>query len=46
MSTHAASASRPQLKVHHGLERAHAFELGHEPPLDPSGGSAPASSPA
>ncbi len=40
MSTHAASASRPQLKTHHGLERAHAYDLGHEPPLDPTGGAA------
>jgi murein DD-endopeptidase MepM/ murein hydrolase activator NlpD len=38
MSTHAASASRPQLKAAHGVERrAHSFDLGHEPPLDVDG---------
>jgi murein DD-endopeptidase MepM/ murein hydrolase activator NlpD len=41
MSTHAASASRPQLRADHGIERgAHAFDFGHEPPLDPAGGAA------
>jgi murein DD-endopeptidase MepM/ murein hydrolase activator NlpD len=41
MSTHAASASRPQLRADHGIERgAHAYDLGHEPPLDPAGGAA------
>ena len=41
MSTHAASASRPQLKADHGVERrAHGFELGHEPPLDVGGAAA------
>jgi murein DD-endopeptidase MepM/ murein hydrolase activator NlpD len=40
MSTHAASASRPQLRADHGVERgAYGFDLGHEPPLD-LGGSA------
>jgi murein DD-endopeptidase MepM/ murein hydrolase activator NlpD len=38
MSTHAASASRPQLKADQGVARgAHGFDLGHEPPLDVSG---------
>ena len=41
MSTYVASASRPQVKAIHGLERGfHAFDLGHEPPLDPAGGAA------
>src|SRR5215212_8508487 len=41
MSTHAASASRPQLRADHGIERgAHAYDFGHEPPLDPTGGAA------
>jgi murein DD-endopeptidase MepM/ murein hydrolase activator NlpD len=38
MSTHAASASRPQLKADHGVERGvHGVDLGHEPPLDVAG---------
>ena len=41
MSTHAASASRPQLKANHGVERgAHGFNSGHEPPLNVGGGTA------
>jgi murein DD-endopeptidase MepM/ murein hydrolase activator NlpD len=41
MSTHAARASRPQLRADQGIERrAHTFDLGHEPPLDPAGSDA------
>jgi murein DD-endopeptidase MepM/ murein hydrolase activator NlpD len=38
MSTHAARASRPQLKADHAAERGgHGVDLGHEPPLDVAG---------